>query len=121
MIHLDEMNTDPIRAEENSEFAIKVRQILPYVAADSVKEDDETSYFGPFNKADGHVRCARCSLFVSSKQTGEVICKTTGWCEPCTKIPPYVVGDMLRYCLRLRKDKKETDHAAGEKSLEGSL
>ena len=47
-------------------------------------------------------QCKRCCLFVPSAQTGKAICSVTGWCEACTLIPTYVMGNDLRACLNKR-------------------
>jgi hypothetical protein len=104
LICIDAISHTPLRSETNSEFAIRARQILPYLAADSVKENVNRGQFGPFVPAKGDM-CQRCNLIVPSLQTGRLVSKKTGWCESCTKIPPYIVGDMLRQCLHLRKEK----------------
>jgi hypothetical protein len=41
--------------------------------------------------------CSRCSLLVPSQQTGDKICKKTGWCRSCVEAPPYLCTDLLRY------------------------
>lgn len=41
-------------------------------------------------------QCARCGLFVPSIQTGHLVCKTTGWCEVCSRVSPCLSGDLLR-------------------------
>jgi len=104
LIQVDAIRRSPLRSETNSEFAIRARQILPYLAADSVKDNIDRVQFGPFVPAKGEL-CQRCNFIVPSIQTGRLISKKIGWCESCTKIPPYVVGDMLRQCLHLRRDK----------------
>lgn len=43
--------------------------------------------------------CRRCGLFIPSKQTGQMICTNTGWCENCCTIAPNVHGDLLRLTL----------------------
>lgn len=102
LIKVEAINRAPLDSETNSEFAIKVRQILPYLAADSVKDGVDCNTFGPFVEGTGEC-CKRCSFVVPSVQTGKTLCKKSLWCESCTKIPPYVVGDMLRQTLNLRK------------------
>jgi hypothetical protein len=104
LINIEAICRTPLLSETNSEFAIRARQILPYLAADSVKESVNRAQFGPFVPAKGDI-CQRCSFIVPSIQTGRLMSKKTGWCESCTKIPPYIVGDMLRQCLHLRKEK----------------
>lgn len=54
------------------------------------------------NQAKGYLRrgsnelCARCGLYVPSLQTGQFVCKTTGWCEVCVRLSPCLSGDLLR-------------------------
>ena len=54
------------------------------------------------NETKGYLRigcnelCARCGLFVPSLQTGNLVCKTTGWCEVCARVSPCLSGDLLR-------------------------
>lgn len=104
LIHIGAICRTPHRSENNNEFAMKSRQILPYLAADSVKENINRTQFGPFVPAKGDL-CQRCNFVVPSIQTGRLVSRKTGWCESCTKIPPYIVGDMLRQCLHLRKER----------------
>lgn len=58
--------------------------------------DEYEFSFGPIRPADGD-SCQRCGLYVPSFQTGKTICMSTGWCETCTKTPPFLNGDLLRY------------------------
>lgn len=41
-------------------------------------------------------KCNRCGMLVPSKQTGRLVCKTTGWCELCVRVSPCISGDLLR-------------------------
>ena len=91
-----------IRSEANGDFAIKVHQILPYLAAETVREKVNQGKCASFVEVDG-ITCERCNLVVPSVQTGRLLSRQTGWCESCMKVPVYVVGDMLRRCLSLRK------------------
>jgi Myb-like DNA-binding domain len=104
LISIDAIRRSPLRSETNSDFAIRARQIIPYLAADTVKNNIDHAQFGPFVTGQGEF-CMRCSFVVPSVQTGKLLAKKTGWCESCTKVPPYVVGDTLRQCLQLRRDK----------------
>lgn len=103
LIRIDSIRRSPLRSETNSDFAIRARQIIPYLAADTVRNNVDHGQFGPFVTGQGEF-CTRCSFVVPSVQTGRLIGKKTGWCESCTKVPPYVVGDTLRQCLQLRRD-----------------
>jgi len=99
---------------KHSDFAGKVCQALPYLAADSFVDNDangskKVSDFGPMelvSEKGGGERCARCHFIIPSYQTGRRRCQRTYWCEACTRIPSYVEGDMLRQCLNLRKWKE---------------
>lgn len=54
------------------------------------------------SEVDGYLRlgynelCSRCGMWVPSKQTGRLMCKTTGWCEVCVRVSPCISGDILR-------------------------
>lgn len=60
---------------------------------DSATGDSAT--FGPFFVPAG-VFCTRCNLFAPSRQTGNTVCKKTGWCKSCVEAPVYMCGDVLR-------------------------
>mmetsp|Transcript_25263 Transcript_25263/g.53636 ORF Transcript_25263/g.53636 Transcript_25263/m.53636 type:complete len:93 (+) Transcript_25263:2-280(+) len=81
----------------------KVHKMLKILAAESMSKSFEPK--GTFVKlievTNNPKMCNRCHFFVPSAQTGKFI-SASGWCEACTKIPPYVAGDMLRKCLNLR-------------------
>jgi hypothetical protein len=72
--------------------------------------------FGPFRDttapgpdgAEDLVVCTRCGFTLPSLQTGIEVCTKTGWCRPCTIVPPHASGNFLRDCLNLRRcpDKK---------------
>jgi len=94
-------------AEKDSDFAAKIRSILPYLASVSVSGKGAPSHtsmydFGPFRPARGE-QCRRCHLFAPSTQCGNNLCTTTGWCASCCALPTYLSGDLLRECLNLRK------------------
>lgn len=105
LIRVDAIRRSPLRSETNSDFAIRARQIIPYLAADTVRNNVDHGQFGPFVKGQGEF-CTRCSFLVPSVQTGRLFATKTGWCESCTKVPAYVVGDTLRQCLQLRRDMR---------------
>ena len=68
------------------------------------------TYFGPFYSPTVEAElCARCGLAVPSVQTGRELCKKTGWCVACTRIPPHLSGNLLRECLNLRRCTEDTD------------
>lgn len=52
--------------------------------------------FGPFHQVGKNEVCGRCSLITPSVQTGNSICKETGWCQACCKTSVLVLGDVLR-------------------------
>jgi len=51
---------------------------------------------GPFRRPTGSLLCTRCSLLTPSRQTGDVVCDSTGWCKSCVETPIYVSDDALR-------------------------
>ena len=106
LINVDEIRRYPLLSETNCDFAIKARQIIPYLAADTVKDNIDQGQLGPFVPAYGE-SCTRCNFIAPSVQTGMLISTQTGWCESCAKVPAYVAGDMLRQCLYLRRDIRE--------------
>lgn len=106
LINVDAIRRYPLLSETNCDFAIKARQIIPYLAADTVKTNIDQGQLGPFVQAYGE-SCTRCNFIVPSVQTGVLISTQTGWCESCAKVPAYVAGDMLRQCLYLRRDIRE--------------
>jgi hypothetical protein len=78
------------------------KSVLEYMVAHSLdrshsRMQDEQA-FGPFRESetDRDVYCFRCSLAIPSLQTGRLVCKTTGWCEHCTKVLPCISDDFLR-------------------------
>jgi hypothetical protein len=79
-----------------------IGDLLPCLAVETMKTGESPSSFGPFRKAQGDV-CKRCSLLAPSMQTGKFVCESSGWCEACTRLPPYVSGSTIRDCLSLRK------------------
>jgi len=90
------------RAALDSLLALRMEQKLSSLSlSKSPKQEPELEYafqFEPFDvhaKAEGTV-CKRCALTVPSRQTGATVCKQTGWCEACTKAPPFVHGTNLR-------------------------
>lgn len=92
--------------EESCEMQAKIRDMLPHLAAESLESRGESPYkFGPFRAAVQGDACKRCNLLVPSLQAGRVVCEATGWCEPCTRLPPYVSGSLVRECLNLRKSR----------------
>jgi hypothetical protein len=93
------------RASETKDTGEMVRQIgvlLPCLAVKTTKKSESPSSFGPFRRAQGEV-CKRCGLLGPSLQTGKFVCESSGWCEACTRLPPYVSGSTVRDCLSLRK------------------
>lgn len=96
-------------AELSDDPQTKIRDMLPYLAKETLKKSDESSSysFGPFRQVQGDV-CKRCNLTAPSLQTGRTMCKATGWCEACTRLPPYVNGSLVCECLNLRKTGDET-------------
>jgi hypothetical protein len=89
--------------EEHVEIQYKIQAMLPHLAAETIENSETTAYsFGPFHAVEGNTTCNRCSLMVPSLQTGRAVCRETGWCEVCTRVPPYVTGNMLQQCLKLR-------------------
>jgi hypothetical protein len=56
---------------------------------------DTTAFFGPFF-VPARVFCTRCNLLAPSRQTGNTVCKKTGWCKSCVEAPVYLCGDVLR-------------------------
>jgi hypothetical protein len=99
-----------VSADSDSMDAIqeKTRAVMTVLAAESkrIQYSHNKGYvFGPFIPViDQTTMCKRCSLFIPSEQTGKTMCTSTGWCEACTRIPPYVALDLLRECLELRRD-----------------
>jgi hypothetical protein len=61
----------------------------------TIGDTTATSFFGPFFVPAG-VLCTRCNLFAPSRQTGNTVCKKTGWCKSCVEAPVYLCGDILR-------------------------
>lgn len=57
--------------------------------------------------AQSSVGCSRCNLLTPSIQTGDKICKKTGWCQACTETPAYLFGDMLRIYHSIRYSFKK--------------
>jgi hypothetical protein len=72
-----------------------VRGVSDKPIVDSATGDNTASFFGPFFVPAG-VLCTRCNLFAPSRQTGNTICKKTGWCKSCVEAPVYFCGDVLR-------------------------
>jgi hypothetical protein len=102
--------------EEACDMQAKIRDMLPHLAAATLQSDGESLYlFGPFRTAQGDV-CKRCSLLVPSVQTGRVVCEATGWCEACTRLPPYVSSNTVRECLKLRKAESASSNTIGASS-----
>lgn len=91
--------------KEHAEIQYKIQAMLPHLAAETTIEKSETTAysFGPFHTVEANTACKRCSLMVPSLQTGRTVCQETGWCEACTRLPPYMTGNMLQQCLKLRK------------------
>ena len=92
----------------------KIHKILKILAAESMTKRRVTYLrgyaFGPFIPVKKNVKmCNRCHLFVPSAQTGYAICLATGWCEACTRMPPYVAGDTLRKCLSQRDESSRME------------
>ena len=106
LINVQAIRRTPLRCETNCDFAIRARQLIPYLAADTMGESIGQDQLGPFVNTDGQ-SCKRCNFIIPSVQTGRLVSMQTGWCESCAKVPPYVVGDMLRQCLHLRRDVSE--------------
>lgn len=93
----------PDKQDPSDELETKIRDMIPHVAAETLKKAGESPYkFGPFRTAKGEA-CKRCSLMAPSLHTGRVVCEATGWCEACTRLPPYICGANIRKCLNLRK------------------
>jgi hypothetical protein len=86
----------------------KTRAVMTVLAAESKRiqySHTKGHAYGPFvSVIDKTMMCKRCGLFIPSEQTGKTMCTATGWCEACTRIPPYVALDQLRECLELRRD-----------------
>lgn len=101
--------SETIRSGKDSDLAVKIRSILPYLASVSVDGKGPPSHvsmydFGPFRPAlTTGEQCRRCYLNAPSTHCGNTICTSTGWCEACCNVPTYVSGDLLRECLNLRK------------------
>jgi Myb-like DNA-binding domain len=55
--------------------------------------------------------CSRCGLLVPSKQTGNMLCKTTGWCESCISAPAYLCSDLLRIAHTSKLDSSDPPDA----------
>ena len=100
---------------ESCDLLAKIRDILPHLAAETLKSEESLYSFGPFRTAQSDI-CNRCNLFVPSVQTGHFICEVTGWCEACTRLPPYVSGSSVRDCLELRKE----DHMPSKTAMQSS-
>jgi len=77
----------------------KIQAMLPHLAAETIENSETTAYsLCPFHAVEGNTTCKRCSLMVPSLQTGHAVCQETGWCEACTRVPPYVTvrkGDSM--------------------------
>lgn len=61
--------------------------------------------FGPFHfptKNEEAVQCERCGLLAPSSQTGEGVCKKTGWCVACAETTVFLRDDLLRLEHSLR-------------------
>lgn len=61
--------------------------------------------FGPFRPAEAGELCVRCGLLMPSIHTGTDVCKKSGWCQSCTRVPPHVCSNLLRECLNLRREQ----------------
>jgi hypothetical protein len=83
------------------------KNTLKYIAGHIVSKmyysgDSDDSSFGPFRLVqDNGELCRRCGLLVPSLETGRLICTKTGWCQTCTKISPFLSGDVLRTIHKL--------------------
>lgn len=70
--------------------------------------------FGPFLHPKEFVICARCSLMVSSAQTGP-ICQKTKWCWACTTTPAVLTDDFLRLEHQIRTGPRRVSLGEEEK------
>jgi hypothetical protein len=106
-VHMEVLQNGFNSKEDKCKVLNNMRGVVGYVAVDSLQNGASLNHFyefGSFHKAkpSGEM-CKRCNLFAPSVQTGRTMCDSTGWCETCTKIPPYMSRDMLRLCLSVRK------------------
>ena len=85
----------------------KTRAVMRVIAVESKRNhypNIKGYVFGPFVPVtDTAKMCGRCGLMIPSEHTGKTMCTSTGWCEACTRIPPYVSHDQLRECLDMRR------------------
>mmetsp|Transcript_12300 Transcript_12300/g.22338 ORF Transcript_12300/g.22338 Transcript_12300/m.22338 type:complete len:167 (+) Transcript_12300:1027-1527(+) len=85
--------------EEHVEIQYKIQAMLPHLAAETIENSETTAYsLCPFHAVEGNTTCKRCNLTALSLQTGHAVCQETGWCEACTRVPPYVTvrkGDSM--------------------------
>ena len=78
--------------------------MIKYAASEIVGPSTEMEA----SKVDGYLRigsnemCTRCGMLVPSKQTGRLVCKTTGWCEVCVRVSPCISGEILRAVCEAR-------------------
>ena len=100
---MNQMKNFATRASED------VKESLVDVVAASIESDERSPLeyddfsFGPFHKPKhGSNSCTRCGLLVPSRQTGNTVCKRTGWCQSCVETPAYLTGDLLRIRNSLR-------------------
>lgn len=111
----DEDEVVPTPQDYTSQILLKLNDdYLKILAAESLSSRCQAFHkgykFGPFIAVTDSLKmCQRCSLFVPSSQTGSTVCSTTGWCDACTKLPPYLAQDTLRKCLFLRTSAEEQD------------
>ena len=60
--------------------------------------------FGPYRcVVVPEIACTRCGLWIPSRQTGRLVCETTGWCQTCTKFSPCINGNLIRSVQSLEK------------------
>lgn len=80
-----------VAAAANCILALRSQELTP--PAWQFRYDYE---FGPYGAPVEGALCERCNLLVPSDQTGRVVCIKTKWCRPCTEVPPFVSGNLLR-------------------------
>jgi hypothetical protein len=111
-IRLDRLRNFPEHLQAKSDKLWDMEAGIGVVAAQSIlgtSSGRSQSYFGPFREPSIDEQCGRCGFFVPSVQAGTEICAKTGWCQPCTRVPPHVSSNLLRECLNLRRSQKEEE------------
>lgn len=103
-----------VRLKKTSLLEFGDEWLLKYVATQSLlpRKKLDTSEAAGYLRSASDECCARCGLIVPSRQTGSLVCKTTGWCEVCIRVSPCVSGDLLRALSDVHHelDVEQVDH-----------